>query len=64
MEKTTGKISKTTARRKRTNQEGDENETRRRRTDENWNINLRGSINSSELNWMVRIYLEFSKTTF
>jgi hypothetical protein len=30
MEKTTGKISKTTARRKRTNQEGDENEERRR----------------------------------
>jgi hypothetical protein len=33
MEKTTGKISKTTARRKRTNLEGDENEERRRRTD-------------------------------
>jgi hypothetical protein len=30
MEKTTGKISKTTSMRKRTNQEGDENEERRR----------------------------------
>jgi hypothetical protein len=37
MEKTTGKTSKTTARRKRTNQKGDENKERRRRTDEDAN---------------------------
>jgi hypothetical protein len=37
MEKTTGEISKTTVRTKRTNQEGDENEKRRRRTDEDAN---------------------------
>jgi hypothetical protein len=40
--KTTEKISKTTVRRKRTNQEGDENEERSRRKDEDASdINLR-----------------------
>jgi hypothetical protein len=37
MEKTTGKISKTTASRKRTNQESDENEERRRGINEDAN---------------------------